>query len=316
VFVFDNHVHLSRVGEHVSPFVLKELRRPNAQRAFRYHEDTSGASERRDPAGLVELMDQSGIDACLVMAAMWSRVLTPEQRPLHIPNELVMEAIEHDPRRFVGMASADPIPDPFAAADEIEQCLRQGFKAIKLLPTYAHFDPRDRRCDPIYEVACSFDVPVHFHMGWSPVCTSNIEFQRPWLLDEVGNRFPGLKVVICHMAWPYWEEAIGLVARHENFYADVSALGFWHPEKLYRMIHDFGCLNSFERLLYGSENPFMATLHKTVADINTTARHFSLPEIPEEDLVNILGGNAVRLYKLNVSSLGRPVGRDKRTSTG
>src|SRR5215472_7266805 len=143
--IFDNHVHLGLVGEHVSDFVARELRRPNVERAFRYNEDTVGGTERRDPAGIVELMDKVGIDACLVMAAMWSRVLTPEQRPLHIPNELVAEAIAYDRRRFVGMASADPISDPYGAADEIEKWLRQGFRAVKMLPTYAHFDPRDER---------------------------------------------------------------------------------------------------------------------------------------------------------------------------
>jgi uncharacterized protein len=305
VLVIDNHVHVGSVGEHVSEFVMKELRKGFSDRHFKYNENATGI-EPRDAPGLLELMDRVGIDVCCVMAGMWGRVLKPEQRPHNIPNSLVAETVAAAPTRFVGIASADPIADPYAAADEVASWIREhGFRAIKLYPTYAHFDPRDESCYPIYEVAQALDVPVHFHMGWTPVCTARIEFQRPWLLDDVGLKFPSLKVVICHMGWPYWEETIGIVNRHENFSADLSALGFWHGEKLYRIIHDFGCLNSYDRLLYGSENPFMATLHKSVMTINEVARRYDFPEIPESELAKILGGNALRLYKLDPTRVGR-----------
>jgi len=306
MLVIDNHVHLGHVGEHVSRWVINELRKGWNDRHFQYNIDTTGGGERRDPQSLVALMDEVGIDACCVMAAVWERVLKPEQRPHNIPNKLVAEALAAAPNRFVGIASADPIADPYVAADEVAHWIKDGdFRAIKLYPTYAQFDPRDERCNPIYEVAQSLDVPIHFHMGWSPVSTAKIEFQRPMLLDEVGLKFPDLKVVICHMGWPYWEETIGVVARHPNFHADLSALGFWSSEKLYNIIHDFGCMNSYDRLLYGSENPFTASLHRTIMSINETARKYQWAQIPEEEIAKIMGGNAVRLYKLDPTKIGR-----------
>jgi predicted TIM-barrel fold metal-dependent hydrolase len=309
MLVIDNHVHLGRVGEHVSQWVMSELRKPWIDRHFRYNVETGPTKERREPEDLVELMDEAGIDACCVMAGMWERVLKPEQRPHNIPNELVAETLAAAPTRFVGIASADPIADPYAAADEVARWLKNDFRAVKLYPTYAQFDPRDERCFPIYEVAQAHDVPVHFHMGWSPVCSAQIEFQRPMLLDEVGVKFPKLKVVICHMGWPYWEETIGIVARHPNFHADLSALGFWGSEKLYGIIHDFGCMNSYDRLLYGSENPFMAQFHKTVMSINDVARRLDSSVIPDRELEKVMGVNAVRLYKLDAKKIGRAAAR-------
>ncbi len=141
-------------------------------------------------------------------------------------------------------------------------------------------------------------------MGYTPVCGTDMKLQQPWLLDEVGQRFPRLKVVICHLGYPYVDEASGIVSRHKNFYADLSALGFHHPRKVYQIIHDFGCVNSWDRLLYGSENPFMSTFHKTILSINDVAREINMPELPEEAIEKILGGNACSLYKIDQAAFG------------
>ena len=304
MLVIDNHVHLGDPHEHVSEYVLHQLRKNWDSRAFAYSTEESPQGEARAGGDLVSLMDEAGITACCVMAATWQRVLPLEERPHDIPNELVAETVAGNPRRFIGLASADPIVDGWLAAKEIERWVRDhGFRGVKLYPTYAHFDPRDERCYPLYEAAIALDVPVHFHMGWTPVRDAVMEFQRPMLLDDVGRRFPKLKVVVCHMGWPYWEEAIGVVARHENFHADVSLLAFWHPEKIYRIIHDFGCLNSFDKLLYGSENPFMRTYPKVIATINDHVPA-GYPKIPDDAIEQILGGNALRLYKLDPAEIG------------
>ncbi|MFA5490924.1 MAG: amidohydrolase family protein, partial [Candidimonas sp.] len=143
------------------------------------------------------------------------------------------------------------------------------------------------------------------HMGFTPVCGTDMALQKPYLLDEVGQRFPKLKVVICHLGYPYAEEAMGVVARHANFHADLSALGFHHPRKVYQIIHDFGCVNSWDRLLYGSENPFMSTFHKTILSINDVADEIGMPRLPIEAIEKIVGGNACRLYGIDPASVAR-----------
>src|SRR5690625_3339726 len=191
------------------------------------------------------------------MAGNWNRVLPPSRRPYAVDNEFVLDIVQKSQGRLFGIASVDPIADPWGAANEVEKMVKEhGFRAVKLYPTYQHYDPRDPACDPLYETATSLGIPVHFHMGWTPVRSAKIEYQQPWRLDEIGNRFPELKVVICHLATPWTDEAAGIIARHDNFYGDVSALGIWHPRKIYQIIHDFGCMNPYEKLLYGSENPF------------------------------------------------------------
>lgn len=305
MFIVDNHIHLGQPGVHVSDYIYKELRKNWTERGFRYH-SVEVASEKREVTALVDVMDEAGLDVCCVLAGNWNRVLPPEQRPYNVPNAFVATQVAQSGGRLIGICSVDPIVDPWDAADELERCVRdEDFRGCKLYPTYAHFDPRDKACEPVYEAASALGIPIHFHMGYTPVCGADMKLQQPWLLDEVGRRFPKLKVVVCHMGYPYAEEAMGLVSRHENFHADLSALGFHHPRKVYQLIHDFGCVNSWDRLLYGSENPFMRTFHKTVMSINEVAAEIGMPEIPQDALERILGGNACRLYRIDRAALGR-----------
>lgn len=303
MLVIDNHIHLGEPGVHVSQWVYEQLRKNWQERGFRYHSEEV-KSEKRDGKGLVASMDAAGIDICCVLAGNWNRVLPPKHRPYDVPNDFVAETVRAAEGRLVGICSVDPIADPWGAADELERCVRDlDFRACKLYPTYAHFDPRDRQCDPLYEAASALGVPVQFHMGFTPACCSTMKFQRPWLLDEVGQRFPDLKVVICHLGYPYADETNGVVARNPNFHADLSALGFYHPRKIYEIIHNFGCLNPWERLLYGSENPFMATFHRTVMSINDVADKLDMPRIPEKAIEMIMGGNACRIYGIETAHI-------------
>ena len=56
-----------------------------------------------------------------------------------------------------------------------------------------------------YEKAIELDIPVHFHMGWTPLINAPMKYQDPVLLDEVGIRFRQLKVIVAHLG--YWISA-------------------------------------------------------------------------------------------------------------
>src|SRR5262249_51755172 len=73
------------------------------------------------------------------------------------------------------------------------------------------------RLDPIYKKLVELDVTMQVHMGWTPCKNAPMRFQQPYLLDDVGARFPELKVVIAHVGWPWVEECLAVVAKWENF---------------------------------------------------------------------------------------------------
>jgi len=298
MLIVDNHLHVGEPEKQVSPWVYAELRKNWDTRGFVYN-TAPIASEKRDGEGLIATLDAVGIDYGMVMAGNWNRVLPPEHRPYAVDNDYVADLVKASNGRLLGIASVDPIADPWGAAETFERMVKEhDFRALKLYPTYAHFDPRDRACEPVYEAAIAMDVPVHFHMGWSPVSGTKMEYQRPWLIDELAQRFPKLKIMICHLATPYTDEAAGVVARNENVYADISALGVWHPRKVYNIVHDFGCLNSYDKLFYGSENPFIAGYLDTIKNLDRIGKEMGMPGMRDEDIEKILGLNAKRLYRI------------------
>ncbi|MGJ0203453.1 amidohydrolase family protein [Leucobacter sp. gxy201] len=298
MFTVDNHLHVGEPNKHVSAWVYSELRKNWDDRGNIYNTGPI-SGEKRDTLGLVDTLDATGVDLGLIMAGDWNRVLTPEQRPYNVSNDYVASVVRESNGRLLGIASVDPVADPWGAATEVERMVKEhDFRAIKLFPTYQHYDPRDPAVEPVYEAAQALDVPVHFHMGWTPVASAKMDFQRPWLLDDVGRRFPNLKVVMCHLGNPWTDEAAAVIARHENFFGDVSALGFWHPRKVYQIIHDFGCLNPYDKLLYGSENPFSTGYLDTIRNLDRIGKEMGLPGISDENLAKILGENARSLYKI------------------
>ena len=81
--------------------------------------------------------------------------------------------------------------DLLESLDELDRCINElGMKALKLMPTYNHFDPGDPTLYPLYERAIGYGIYVQFHMGWTPSVNAPMKFQPPHLLDPVGIRSP------------------------------------------------------------------------------------------------------------------------------
>lgn len=302
--VVDVHLQAGVPGEQLDPFARSRLRKILETRAFNF----DGSRPEETTLGLdpVAALDEAGIDVICLMSGDYNRALPGAVESYEAPNDYLAAIVARHPDRMVGTCSVDPITDPAAAVREIERCAtRYGFRAVRLYPTFQHWDPRDERLYPVYRKCIELDMVVQMHMGWTPVVTARMEYQRPWLLDEVGRTFPELKLVINHLAYPYVDECTCLIARHENFYGDISFWAPLHPSKILRMIVDFGALCSFDKMLYGSSNPFLRTYPRVIRSLNGIADRYGLPQIPEAGLRKIMGGNACRLWKIDPARMGR-----------
>jgi bacteriocin-like protein len=51
--------------------------------------------------------------------------------------------------------------------------------------------------------------------------------------------------------------------------------------------------------LYGSENACTASFPDVYAQVNEVAQDRRMPEITDEEMANIMGGTATRLYKID-----------------
>lgn len=310
----DVHIHTGIVGEHISPCMFHELRKPFFNRARKPEVPEGDVHNSRRDESIISDMNTGGIDVGVVMAGDFRRSHPEDEVSYHVPNDFVAEFVAKNPRRLVGCGSVDPLRDPRMAAAEVARCVEDlGMKSIKLYPTYGHFSPADKAVFPVYEKAIEYNIPVQIHMGWTPVKSAPVEFQAPELLDAVGRQFPELKLVIAHMGYPYWESAITLLAKHENFHAELSGWGWFGERKILEMLHVFGSLAPYEKLMYGSENPFITTFPPLMRNLISWAEENSYESITRDELDGIMGMNAARIYGIDLSQFDtHDVGQESR----
>lgn len=308
--IVDAHVHVSQVDaewNRGTEWFGREMRRWR----FVYDEDgnrqpwrpqsvTRDGVYTSDAEALIASMDEAGIQISCLLTSDHRRVApSPDKPGPYTTNDYCAKVVGQAPDRFVGIASLDPLRGPAEAVRELERCVtRLGMKGLKLYPTYDQFFPDDERIFPIYQKALELDIPVLFHQGRTLVKNAPMKYQPPHLLDEIGIRFPDLKVLVCHLGYPWWEECLVLVARHENFYTDISACCIHPPEFLLRMLTQARDFVGLDRVLFGSEQGLcnQASYVRLIKNLNRFAGPARLPALAPDEIEMILGRNAARLF--------------------
>lgn len=232
------------------------------------------------PKAFLQLMDEVGIDYAVILAE-----LAPITSGI-AANEDVAEFCAHSPR-LLGFASIDPNISQ-RPADELDERVRnQGFKGLKLYPTYQHFYPNDAKLYPMYAKAQELGIPVLLHIGSSIFTGARMKYGDPIYLDDVAVDFPNLKIVMAHSGRPFWyDKAFALARIHENIYMELSGLP---PQNLLRYFPELERIA--HKVIYGSDWPAVPTFKENIEVIQ------KLP-LAQEAKKKILGQNAARLLGL------------------
>ncbi len=237
--------------------------------------------EFRRPERFLELMDDNGVDYACVLAE-----IVPVTSGI-ATNELVRDFCRASPR-LIPVCSVNPYIH-HEPARLLERLVRvEGFRGLKLYPTYASFYPNDRRLYPVYAVAEELGIPVQVHTGSSVFRGSRLKYGDPLFLDDVAVDFPSLQILVTHGGRPFWyDHAQALCRLHPNVYVDIAGLP---PRKLPEYFPDLPRLA--HKFVFGSDWP---GLPGTVADNIAAIR--ALP-VSEEGKAAILGETAMRLFRI------------------
>jgi predicted TIM-barrel fold metal-dependent hydrolase len=250
----------------------------------------------------VQHMDEIGVDRAIV----WG--LACEPFACRTPPEIIAEAVAQYPDRFIGFHTSDPIGYPDDGPDELERAVTQlGLKGVKIYPGYNNGTPNDPRLFPLYQKANDLDIPVVVHTGYTvthsgPNSYAPLMQQYPLYLEEVAATFPKLRLVMAHFANPWAEDAIQLMRKYDNVYADTAYGAFpfsWKVNAL-AWAKNFGVLH---KVLFGSDYPLHSpgqsiALHQRMPEY--TRKHDIEPNLTEADIENVLGRNAARMLRLEV----------------
>lgn len=164
---------------------------------------------------------------------------------IHVPNAHVQKLAKTYPARFEWVASIHPYHDN--AVETLEQCIRDGARAVKWLPSAMGIDPASRQCDAFYAALAKHDLPLIVHTGTE--LSVNGEGHSQDHNNPLRLRRPlqmGVRVVAAHCAslgrdydWdqgdkPGKANSFDLFVRllnephGENLYGDLSAIPQLH----------------------------------------------------------------------------------------
>jgi hypothetical protein len=213
-------------------------------------------------------------------------------------NEAVADFAARRADKYIFFASIDPTEPGFL--DELADCrTRLGCRGVKLGPVYQGVHPHDPRYREIYAYCQEHGLPIITHMATTFSSGVPLEYARPIHMDAVACDFPALKIVLAHAGHPWEGEALAIVRKQENVYADVSAL-YYRPWQFYhtlRLAVEYGCPG---KLLFGSDYP-AATTAQSIEGLRSMpafARTHNLPEIPEPVIEAIIHRDAAALLEV------------------
>ena len=188
------------------------------RRLFKGSEEAIGALGKITLNEFFRLMDASGITLCVLqgedMETTYGR---------RIPNELVAGLVQKYPDRFRGFIGIDPHKKR-RATKEIDRMVRQGLTGVMIAPWEHNLFTDDKRYFPIYEKCIEHDIPIWIHTSLNFSHVIPMEYGRPLILDRVAVRYGDLKIIAGHAGWPWVNEMVAVIWRHQNVYVDISGI--------------------------------------------------------------------------------------------
>lgn len=219
-------------------------------------------------------------------------------------NDTIAAVVRTDPDRFIGFASVNPAYRGVeAAVDELERAVTElGLAGLKLYPMYQHWAVNDPDLAfPIFAKAQELGIPVMIHQAGSTRIDAKLELGRPAMLDDIGRVFRDLRVIIAHCGLPWVDEALFLLTKHPNFYAELSYLiASLTRRDLFLLLSR--CEPMFvplDKLFFGTDYPgFLydpVKLLDKLMTVNEEAEAVQLAPIPSHRLDGIAGDHFARV---------------------
>ena len=138
---------------------------------------------------------------------------------------------------------------------------------------------------------CGLTAP-NPHMQVSPY-RFRVELGSPLLLQDVIEHFPNLKIVIYHMGWPMFDEALYMLFAYPNVYLDTGVVDWILAPSVFNRILREAVETAPERVLFGSDQMIFPEQIGPAVNSILTADFLS-----DEDKRRVLWENAASLLSL------------------
>jgi predicted TIM-barrel fold metal-dependent hydrolase len=217
---------------------------------------------------------------------------------LWVDDKTIAEYVARDAKRLIGFMSIDPTQEGWERELRVGH-EELGLRGIKLLPMYAGFSPDDPKLEPLWQYAEKNGLPVLLHMGTTFIAQAPLAFTLPRLIEPVALKHPGVKIILAHLGHPYEGECIVTIRKHENVFADVSALHY-RPWQLYNSLMLAQEYGVWHKLLFGTDFPF-TTVNASIEGIrklNDMLEGAKLPRLDVNQVEAMIHRDSLKLLGL------------------
>ena len=226
------------------------------------------------PERLLEIGKSAGISRFVVHSCA-----TKAAQVRHI-NEFIKEEIDTH-SEFLGFMTLHQDLTEEEIAEEVDWCLKNGFKGVKLHPDFQKFYIDDNSVEKIYR-AVGDKLPILFHTG-----DNRYEFSKPYRLSNVAKKYKNVNFIGAHFGgYRCWDE-VGVYEGLDNVYFDTSSsLAFIGTRKATELINKLGS----DKFFFGTDFPMWTAKEEL--------ERFLRIDISDEDKEKILSENLKTFLEL------------------
>lgn len=277
--IVDVHTHLWERPEQLGDGTAERLK------AIMMHEPINASGWAYDQA-------MKPVDASIILG------FESQYLGASISNEQIANYIKRRPNQYLGFAGIDPLAPKWE--DKLKQALDLGLVGVCFSAAAQNCHPTHTRAMYLFEKCEQLGLPVLHHPGTHMATAAVMAFSQPYLFDEIGRTFPKLKLIFSQLGHPWVDEAILLLSKHPNFYADLSDISS-RPWQLYNTLLTAQQQNVTDSLLLGSDFPF-STPEQVIYNlysVNHFTKGTAMPAIPRHILTSIIERNTLACLGLS-----------------
>ena len=170
--------------------------------------------------GLKE-MDEAGIEYVMIDQALgWSQHDYKEWGTT--PIETMYELNQKSKGRLKCGAGYNPFRIE-ESVQNLERAVKDfGFKYVWAHPISFGLRPDDRRMYPLYAKCNELKIACAMQVGHSAEPLTS-ECGHPMYADVVALDYPNLTLILTHTGWPWIDEWMSMVWKHQNVYGNIGA---------------------------------------------------------------------------------------------
>lgn len=179
---------------------------------------TSKSEKNKSVEVLLQELDEAGVE----ISVLPGRGIWGDQ------TEELFELAEQYPGRFIVFPYVNPLEGQ-KALDLVDKYVIHGKgKGVCIEPAFQKdtYWYNDDRVFPLYKMLEENNIPLLITSG---VAIPSIDPNSINYLEEVAIKFPDLKLILAHAAWPFTREVIAIAFKHPNVFLIPDVYGSQGP---------------------------------------------------------------------------------------